>query len=170
MADFCFQCNIDSYYVPYSDFSYLSEMYDDDETYFGVLCEGCGPTVVNRHGWCVAEDCLEHHHHAPPERRKAYERAARWVERRAGRTGWALRLWDWWAGTPWEPGQWQYLKWRWNDWLHGDRGAVLFSEGFEDHGPAFDELTPAIGTQVAGEDDQEPDPAKVPRDQDIGPV
>lgn len=106
MASFCFQCSIDHYFGPHSDFADPGrEVFDPLPKGFGhlALCEGCGPTIVDDRGHCRG-DCLCGHAAIPPERREVYESAQRWVDRRSGPLGPPLRLWDRYMGTPWEPG------------------------------------------------------------------
>lgn len=107
MADLCFQCNIDLYFGPHSDFNHVHKPEDPPlPEGFGylVLCEGCGPTIVDERGYCIASDCLSHHAAVPPERREVYRSAQRWVDRRSGPLGPLLRLRDRYLGTPWDPG------------------------------------------------------------------
>lgn len=117
MADFCLQCNLDMHFGPYSDFDHLQEMYGPG-TYIGVLCEGCGPTVVDLKGRCVSGDCLCAGHLSLGER-EALRRAEKWVKSRSGPLGPVLRLRDRLLGTPWHPGAWHYWRWRWYDWRAG---------------------------------------------------
>ena len=63
MADFCKQCSIKLFG---EDFGDLSDLCKPDEL-VGVLCEGCGGTVVDHTGTCLT-DCLLHHH---PEKNDA---------------------------------------------------------------------------------------------------
>lgn len=62
MAEFCKQCADDLGFEP--DFIGLrsDEEWDKMEEGYGllVLCEGCGPTVVNRDGECVSLSCPVH--------------------------------------------------------------------------------------------------------------
>lgn len=105
MASFCFQCSVDLYFGPYSDFVQTGPQFDPLPEGFGylALCEGCGTTVVDERGHCIGQ-CLSKHRDIPPERRKVYESAQRWADRRSGPLGPLLRLWDRYMGTPWEPG------------------------------------------------------------------
>lgn len=58
MADFCKQCSLDHLGIPnYTD---LDKLCKDDE-YVQVICEGCGQTVVNSKGECIAKNCLDKH-------------------------------------------------------------------------------------------------------------
>lgn len=54
MAEFCVQC-AEKMGFPKTDFKKLEEGY-----VISVICEGCGSTIVDHKGRCVA-DCLEHH-------------------------------------------------------------------------------------------------------------
>lgn len=133
MADFCFQCSIDHYFGPYSDFNHLGEGHPPG-TVFAVICEGCSvpgalSTIVNGRGWCVDPSCRVHGRKAPPERRKVYEDASRWVERRSGRLGPVLRLWDYLWGTPWEPGLRHDWRYRYHCWRQGEDGFQLIGSG-----------------------------------------
>ncbi len=64
MADFCAQCAKDMNF-PESDFLWVSEHLTPEEEADGmgivVLCEGCGPILVNRLGECISQDCCENH-------------------------------------------------------------------------------------------------------------
>ena len=61
MADFCQQCSQEMFG---EDFKELANMGDDTPLKPGwgyqVLCEGCGPTLVDNDGKCIA-DCDLHH-------------------------------------------------------------------------------------------------------------
>ena len=63
MAEFCKQC-AEFMFPPdvgQDDFVGLSSEEDTKNGMFAVvLCEGCGPTVVDHTGKCVADDCLGH--------------------------------------------------------------------------------------------------------------
>jgi hypothetical protein len=60
MAEFCVQCSSNLGFEP--DFVGLIT---EEEVLKGlgavVLCEGCGPTIVDHKGRCIANDCLEKH-------------------------------------------------------------------------------------------------------------
>ena len=62
MADFCRQCSLDLFGQDAGDLRGLGGKDDKPlepgEGYL-VICEGCGPTLVNKDGECIAEDCLE---------------------------------------------------------------------------------------------------------------
>lgn len=130
MADFCLQCNLDMFFGPYSDFDHFGKSgeltADDVAKGLGmiVLCEGCGPVIVDHLGRCISEDCLCGGHRAPGQR-EALRRAERWLEARSGRLGPLLRLRDRLLGTPWEPGFIHGLRWRWHDFLDRRRGGGI---------------------------------------------
>lgn len=56
MADFCKQCSIDIFMEDYGDLRRIAE--EGDKAY--VICEGCGPTLVNHDGECIG-DCDKKH-------------------------------------------------------------------------------------------------------------
>lgn len=176
MADFCFQCSLMLMFGPHSDFDHFGKdgqiTAEEVENGLGmlVLCEGCGPTRVDHLGRCLggcdARWCRDADGSLPEVPRKAEE----WLARRAGRLGWLLRAWDWWAGTPWEPGYWHHLRWRWYDWRAGDSFEAISDLGGPDVFD-FDAATQGTGTrkevnraaegEEAGKDGA--DPAGVPR-------
>lgn len=55
MAEFCKQCAEEMGFEP--DFVGLC----NEEQVAVVICEGCGPTMVNHKGECVSKDCLLKH-------------------------------------------------------------------------------------------------------------
>jgi hypothetical protein len=61
MAEFCRQCAQELDFEP-NFVGLVSE--DDVMEGFGalVLCEGCGPTIVDHTGRCISPDCLRQHH------------------------------------------------------------------------------------------------------------
>lgn len=61
MADFCNQCAKELGFDP-GDMAHLmeKEKYDDDHGVL-VLCEDCGPSVVDYEGNCIAPDCWKRH-------------------------------------------------------------------------------------------------------------
>jgi len=62
MADFCRQCSIEIFGEDCGDLKGLSAEQDTENgLYAGVLCEGCGPTLVNHIGVCINKDCLKGH-------------------------------------------------------------------------------------------------------------
>lgn len=64
MADFCQQCSIELFGKDFRELAELmpKENYTDDAG-CGTLCEGCGPTVVDFDGKCVAAYCEKHGAH-----------------------------------------------------------------------------------------------------------
>lgn len=50
MADFCKQCSEELFLVDFGD---MAGLIPSDETAISVLCEGCGPTLVNPQGECL---------------------------------------------------------------------------------------------------------------------
>lgn len=61
MADFCHQCSIKLFGEDFGDLRALmpKEKYSAD-TGAAVICEDCGPTVVDFDGKCIATDCKNH--------------------------------------------------------------------------------------------------------------
>lgn len=62
MADFCTQCAADMGFSPPGDLAGITTA--NAEAYgcaCVVLCEGCGPILVDRLGNCISEDCLGAH-------------------------------------------------------------------------------------------------------------
>lgn len=57
MADFCKQCSIDTFTEDFGDMQGLCK---EDEMVH-VLCEGCGPCIVDSEGKCICIDCLKKH-------------------------------------------------------------------------------------------------------------
>lgn len=61
MADFCKACSIEMFGEDYGDLANLGGEEPLEEGYgYAVICEGCGPTLVNKAGECIADDCPEH--------------------------------------------------------------------------------------------------------------
>ncbi len=60
MADFCQQCSIENFGEDHQDLADL-ETDPASDFYVEALCEGCGETLVDRTGRCVAIDCLKLH-------------------------------------------------------------------------------------------------------------
>lgn len=120
MADFCLRCNLDHGFGAHSDFAHYGERgaITAADTLEGraifALCEGCGPTMVDHLGRCIG-GCDAGH--TPPEADEVLRSASAWQARRVGPLGRLYRLRDWWAGTPWDPGQIHHLRWRWHNWL-----------------------------------------------------
>ncbi len=65
MADFCRQCSIDLFGKDFRELSGLVSS-EDWELGYGalVICEGCGPVIVDIEGSCVSEDCLKNGHNS----------------------------------------------------------------------------------------------------------
>jgi hypothetical protein len=63
MADFCQQCATDTFGEDTRDLAGLitEQEVTEQKLYAVVLCEGCGPTLVDHNGKCVCDDCLEKH-------------------------------------------------------------------------------------------------------------
>ena len=57
MADLCKQCALEDADVDLGDLRGLVP----EGTYAVVICEGCGATLVDSEGRCVAPDCLRKH-------------------------------------------------------------------------------------------------------------
>jgi len=60
MAEFCRQCSIRNFQEDYKDFAGIAQ--NVGAAHVHVLCEGCGPCLVNNDGACVShgEDFPEH--------------------------------------------------------------------------------------------------------------
>jgi hypothetical protein len=66
MADFCAQCTYEVFNIGHNDLSGItSEEETSEGTFALVLCEGCGETLVDHAGRCVAYDCLKKHGKEP---------------------------------------------------------------------------------------------------------
>ena len=63
MADFCKQCSKEIFGQDFKDLSSAGgeQKLTEPGTGWQVLCEGCGPTLVDDAGVCVSADCLKHH-------------------------------------------------------------------------------------------------------------
>ena len=61
MADFCWQCceTVLGIRGEQNDFNGFVEFKSEGVT-ASVLCEGCGPTVVDQEGKCINPNCKEH--------------------------------------------------------------------------------------------------------------
>lgn len=61
MAGYCRQCGLDLFR---HDFREFADLIDPEDVREGrccpVICEGCGPTLVDHKGRCVSEECPEH--------------------------------------------------------------------------------------------------------------
>jgi hypothetical protein len=64
MAEFCRQCQWEIFDEEYSDFDHFGRNKPPLEPGYGypALCEGCGPTLVDDTGACMADDCLAKGH------------------------------------------------------------------------------------------------------------
>ena len=61
MADFCKQCSLEIFTEDFGDFANLHPDKTLEENYgWLVLCEGCGPTLVNTEGSCISKTCDKH--------------------------------------------------------------------------------------------------------------
>lgn len=59
MADYCHQCAMRFIGFDYGDLADLINVEDCAKGMgASVLCEGCGPTLVNHNGDCISADCL----------------------------------------------------------------------------------------------------------------
>ena len=67
MADFCQQCSVEMFDMDFGDLSGLGDgkKLEPDKGWL-VLCEGCGPIVVDDGGRCVSDDCLKKHGKVAP--------------------------------------------------------------------------------------------------------
>lgn len=62
MADFCKQCSINNFDWDFEDFKGLLTREQYEGGYFmPVLCEGCGPCVVDHTGKCHDPNCMKKH-------------------------------------------------------------------------------------------------------------
>lgn len=57
MADFCYQCSIETLGFDSKDLSGLCEEWEIT----GALCEGCGFISVDHEGKCIAISCEKHY-------------------------------------------------------------------------------------------------------------
>lgn len=64
MADFCKQCSVDVWGEDTKDLANLAAAYGvaelKDGEGFSVICEGCGPTLVDNAGACINPSCEKH--------------------------------------------------------------------------------------------------------------
>jgi len=61
MADFCSQCSIETFGEDFKDLANLGNDKPLREGFGWItICEGCGHTVVDDNGKCVAEWCGTH--------------------------------------------------------------------------------------------------------------
>lgn len=63
MADFCKQCSDQLQYGDGKDLADLGKPGEELKPGHGypALCEGCGPTLVDKEGRCIVEDCMVDH-------------------------------------------------------------------------------------------------------------
>ncbi len=61
MADFCKQCANEIFNTDGDFVNCCTLENNENDRYAVVLCEGCGPILVNYLGECVSEDCLRKH-------------------------------------------------------------------------------------------------------------
>lgn len=61
MADFCQQCSVELFGEDYKELANLGQGRKlEPGMGWIVLCEGCGPTVVDEDGKCILECCEKH--------------------------------------------------------------------------------------------------------------
>lgn len=62
MADFCKQCSIELFNEDFKDLAGLGDGKPlEPNQGWEVICEGCGPTLVNDKGTCINKFCLKEH-------------------------------------------------------------------------------------------------------------
>jgi len=63
MANFCKQCSLYMFGPGYNDFENIGKGKPPLKKGYGypVLCEDCGPILVNADGECITKDCLKNH-------------------------------------------------------------------------------------------------------------
>lgn len=62
MADFCKQCSENTFGEDFCDLAGITTNVNTrHKEYASVICEGCGPTLVDHTGQCVNPECLHHH-------------------------------------------------------------------------------------------------------------
>jgi hypothetical protein len=67
MADFCSQCSIELFGEDFKDLANLGNGKPLRENFgWMAICEGCGHTVVDNDGKCVAKWCDKKHRKEPP--------------------------------------------------------------------------------------------------------
>ncbi len=77
MASFCRQCAIEDFGEDVGDLRGLNK--EDtlaEDCGFSVICEGCGYTVVDHAGQCIAPNCLRKH----PKPETIYRRFEDWLK------------------------------------------------------------------------------------------
>ena len=60
MSEFCKQCSTELFGKDFEDLAKLNNHPLEKGTGIGVICEGCGFTVVNEEGECIADNCEKH--------------------------------------------------------------------------------------------------------------
>lgn len=63
MADFCIQCSVELFGKYFGDMSGLippEKLAEGHDAVLGVICEGCGGRVVDKHGNCIDPNCKTH--------------------------------------------------------------------------------------------------------------
>lgn len=63
MADFCKQCSIEIFCEDYRELAGISDRMGqvlEEGCGWGVLCEGCGHTIVDNDGKCINQVCKKH--------------------------------------------------------------------------------------------------------------
>lgn len=60
MADFCKQCSLEMFNKDFGDLAHLGKTPPPADMGFSALCEGCGPTIVDWDGVCIAKWCPLH--------------------------------------------------------------------------------------------------------------
>ena len=61
MSDFCKQCSIEHFDQDFRELAELMEPeFYSDRVGAAVICEGCGPTVVDYEGRCICRECPIH--------------------------------------------------------------------------------------------------------------
>lgn len=61
MADFCKECSIEFFGKDTKDLAGINTLeYDKQGLYSMVLCENCGPTLVDTEGVCKSNQCEKH--------------------------------------------------------------------------------------------------------------
>jgi hypothetical protein len=61
MADFCQQCSIEIFGHDTKDCARPDQAPLEPGEGWPEICEGCGPTLVDNDGKCLADDCLKQH-------------------------------------------------------------------------------------------------------------
>lgn len=62
MADFCKQCSEDIFGEDFGELAGLIKEEQVTQGFYAVaICEGCGYTLVDHTGKCVAIDCIKKH-------------------------------------------------------------------------------------------------------------